>query len=311
MPYRTKSDTLKVTGATIYYEVRGAGPLLVMIPGGPADAGTFAGLAEPLADHYTVVAYDPRGNSRSTFDGEPEEQRLDVHGDDAARLIEAFGADPVYVFGSSGGGQIGLNLAARHPERVHTLVAHEPPCLRMLPDPSEALAGMQEVYDTYRGEGVGPGMQKFMEVAGLGGGPRREDAPPQLEPSPEAREAFARIGGNLNYFLAHGLKPISSYVPDVSALRAAAVRVVVGVGETSEGQLAHRTAVALADKLGTEPVPFPGDHGGFGSHPDAFAEMLHRIFRGEGTPRREEGSALHAGDVRVGRGNDRRVRSRH
>src|SRR5438093_5548926 len=113
MPHRPKSDTLKVTGATIYYEVRGTGPVLVMIPGGPADAGAFAGLAERLADRYTVVAYDPRGNSRSTFDGAPEEQRLDVHGDDAARLIEAFGDDPAYVLGSSGGGQIGLNLAAR------------------------------------------------------------------------------------------------------------------------------------------------------------------------------------------------------
>jgi pimeloyl-ACP methyl ester carboxylesterase len=302
MTYRTKSDTLKVTGATIYYEVRGSGPVLVMIPGGPADAGIFAGLAEHLADHYTVVACDPRGNSRSTFDGAPEEQHLDIHGDDAARLIEVFGDDPAYVFGSSGGGQIGLNLAARHPERVHTLVAHEPPCLRMLPDPSEALAGMQKVYDTYRREGVGPGMQKFMEVAGLGGGPQREDAPPQVEPSPEAREAFARIHGNLEYFLAHGLKPISFYAPDVDALRATTVRVVVGIGESSHGQLAHRTAVALAEKLGTVPVPFPGDHGGYGPHPDTFAEILHRIFRGEGTPRQAEGSAFHAGDVPVGRG---------
>jgi pimeloyl-ACP methyl ester carboxylesterase len=311
MTHPTKSDTLKVTGATIYYEVRGSGPVLVMIPGGPADAGVFAGVAEDLAANYTVVAYDPRGNSRSTFDGAPEEQRLDIHGDDAARLIETFGDSPAYVFGSSGGGQIGLNLASRHPGRVRTLVAHEPPCLRMLPDPSDALAGIQEVYDTYRREGVGPGMQKFMQVAGLGGGQRQPDASPQSEPGPQAREAFARIGGNLEYFLAHGLRPISFAVPDVSALRAAGVRVVVGVGETSGGQLAHRTAMALAEKLGTDPVSFPGDHGGFGSHPDAFAEILHRIFQGEGTARQAEDSARRAGEVRVGRGNDRRVSGRH
>jgi pimeloyl-ACP methyl ester carboxylesterase len=301
MTHPTRSHTLKVIGATIYYEVRGSGPVLVMIPGGPADAGVFAAVAERLASNYTVVAYDPRGNSRSTFDGAPEEQRLDVHGDDAARLIETFGDDPAYVFGSSGGGQIGLNLAARDPGRVRTLVAHEPPCLRMLADPSDALADIQEVYDTYRREGVGPGMQKFMQVAGLGGGQQRQDAPPPSEPSPEAREAFTRIGGNLEYFLAHGLKPISFYFPDVSALRAASVRVVVGIGETSGGQLAHRTAMALAEKLGTVPVSFPGDHGGYGSHPDAFAEILHRIFQGEGTDRQAEGAELHAGGVRVGR----------
>ena len=74
MMHSTKPNTLKVPGASIYYEVQGAGPLLVMIPGGPTDAGVFAGLAASLADRYTVVAYDPRGNSRSVFDAEPKEQ---------------------------------------------------------------------------------------------------------------------------------------------------------------------------------------------------------------------------------------------
>lgn len=282
MRYPTKSHTLKVPGGTIYYELQGSGPVLVMIPGGPTtDAGIFTGLAGCLADRCTVVAYDPRGNSRSTLDGTPEEQQLDVHGDDAARLIEALGDEAASVFGSSGGGQIGLNLAARHPERVRALVAHEPPCIQVLPDPSEALAGIQEVYDTYRREGVGPAMQKFREVAGLGDGPQQKDAPPESEPTPDARQAFARIDGNLDYFLAHGFKPISLSVPDVDALSAGPARVVVGIGESSGGQLTHRTAVALAEKLGTEPVTFPGDHGGFGSHPDNFAETLHRVLRGE------------------------------
>jgi len=195
MTYATKSHTLKVPGATIYYEVQGSGPVLLMIPGGPTDASVFAGLAGRLADRYTVVTYDPRGNSRSTFDGAPEEQQLDVHGDDAARLIEALSDEPAYVLGSSGGGQIGLNLAARHPERVRALVAHEPPCMEMLPDPSEARAGMQAVCDTYRREGIRPAMQQFMGIAGVGGGPPREGPPPELAQAPDAKEAFARISG--------------------------------------------------------------------------------------------------------------------
>jgi pimeloyl-ACP methyl ester carboxylesterase len=276
----SKSDTLKVPGASLYYEIRGSGPLLVMIPGGPADAGIFAGVAARLADRYTVVAYDPRGNSRSTFDGAPEDLQLDVHGDDAARLIEALGNQPAYVFGNSGGGQTGLNLAARHSERVRTLVAHEPPCLGMLPEPSEALAA-QEVYDTYRREGAGPAMQKFREVSGMVGQPQQVGATPQFEPPPEAVEALARLNRNLDYFFAHALMQIGSYIPDVDALRASPARVVVGIGESSAGQLAHRTAAALAEKLGTKPVTFPGDHLGFGSHPDTFAATLHRVFGGE------------------------------
>ena len=136
MTHPAKSSTLKVPGAEIYYEVRGSGPILLIIPGGPQDAGVFADVSQHLADRYTVVAYDPRGNSRSTFDGEPEELSLDVQADDAAALIGALGGGPAYVFGTSGGAQIGLNLAARHPDLVRIVVAHEPPAIMLLDDPS-------------------------------------------------------------------------------------------------------------------------------------------------------------------------------
>ena len=268
---------LKVPDARLYYEVQGSGPVLLMIPGGPADAGVFAGLAACMADRYKVVPYDPRGNSRSVLDGPPEDQRMDVHGDDAARLLAAMGDQSAYVLGSSGGAQIGLNLAARYPGRVHTLVAHEPPCVELLPDAAEQRAFVNTVYDTYRTHGVRPAMQKFAAGAGLRDGPQ----PDQAAPSPQMREAFGRVMRNLDFFLAHGLKPISLYVPDIATLRAGPARIVVGVGETSTGQLAHRTAVALAERLGTTPVTFPGDHGGYGAQPAAFAEKLHLALRGE------------------------------
>src|SRR5688572_8059775 len=81
--------TLKVPGATLYYEVRGKGPVLLLISGGPADADVFAGLAQALAPRYRVVTYDPRGNSRSRLDGGPQEWKAEVHADDAARIVDA------------------------------------------------------------------------------------------------------------------------------------------------------------------------------------------------------------------------------
>ena len=33
------THTLKVPGASLYYELRGSGPVLLFMPGGPADAG--------------------------------------------------------------------------------------------------------------------------------------------------------------------------------------------------------------------------------------------------------------------------------
>ncbi|UGX87095.1 alpha/beta fold hydrolase [Phyllobacterium meliloti] len=276
MTFPTKTGTLKVPGAKIYYEAQGSGPLLLLIAGGPTDAGVFAELSHFLADRYTVVAYDPRGNSRSPFDGKPEALQLDVHGDDAARLIEALGDGPAFVMGNSGGAQIGLNLAARHPEKVRALVAHEPPCLMLLPDPSEALAGNKEIHDTYQREGVEAAMQKFMAMAGLD--EHSEDEEQQAPPPPEALETFERINGNMDYFLAHGLMPLSLYQPEIETLRTGKPDVIVGVGEQTVGEIANRTGVALAEKLGTQPMQFPGDHGGYGPHAEAFAKTLHAAF---------------------------------
>jgi hypothetical protein len=52
---------------------------------------------------------------------------------------------------------------------------------------------------------------------------------------------------------------------------------VVGAGVTSRGQLANRTAVALAARLGTPVVEFPGDHGGFAALPEQFGRELARV----------------------------------
>jgi pimeloyl-ACP methyl ester carboxylesterase len=153
---KAQSSLLKVPGAQTYYEEQGSGPVLLMIPGGPADAGIFAALASLLAAQYAVVRYDPRGNSRSVLDGPPQDPDVNVHGDDAAQLLDELGGEPAYVLGSSGGAQIGLNLAARYPARVLTLVAHEPPCMELLPEAAQQRAFTDAVYNTYLTEGAGP-----------------------------------------------------------------------------------------------------------------------------------------------------------
>jgi len=77
---------------------------------------------------------------------------------------------------------------------------------------------------------------------------------------------------------------ITSYQPDFEALQAASTRIVVGAGAESEGEMAHRGALAVAERLGMEPMIFPSHHGGFlgGEHgwagdPNAFAAKLHEV----------------------------------
>jgi pimeloyl-ACP methyl ester carboxylesterase len=267
-----KTSTLKVPGATIYYEERGQGPLLIIIPGGPQDAGVFDEIAGRLADRYRVVTFDPRGNSRSPFDGEVQPLDVDVQADDVAALIKELGGGPAQVFGTSGGAQIGLNLAARHPKLVTTVVAHEPPSILLLDDPAPEIAADQALIDTYRRDGVEAAMGQFFAMNGLGD---ETDAPPEMEMPPEAMETFARVSGNFEYWLAGGMVALDRYVPDVATLKSGTPRIVVAIGEESSGQPIEAMGKALAKKLGVAPVPFPGDHMGFEMHAAAFANTLH------------------------------------
>jgi pimeloyl-ACP methyl ester carboxylesterase len=269
-----KTATLKVPGATLHYEVRGSGPVLLCISGGPTDAGMFTDLAGRLADRYTVVTYDQRGHSRSTLDGEPEDIPVSVHADDAAAILEAVGTEPAYVYGNSGGGTIGLELVVRHPGLVRTLVAHETFLMELLPDAERWRSEFDAISELYRAEGVMAAMGKFGAIVEEGG-PRYSEEMQKAPPSPEAQEMMGRMAGNFDLFIAHELRLNGSYVPDVDALQRGSTRIVSAAGENSGEQAARRSALALAERLGIPPTKFPGAHGGWGSDPQGFAERLH------------------------------------
>jgi clorobiocin biosynthesis protein CloN7 len=266
------THTLDVPGARLYYERRGSGPLLLMI-GSPMDSTGFAPLANALAGDYTVVTYDPRGIGNSSREDTAQDVTPEQQADDVHRLLAALGGQPADVFGSSGGAVVGLALVTAHPDQVRTLVAHEPPVVELLPDSAQLRAQIQDIYDTYRADGADNAMQKFLAHAGLGEGPGQQDAP-RWEPSPEQ---LARMRATTEEFLAHLIRPTTRYRPDLGALRAASTRIVVAGGTTSRGQLANRTAVALAEQLGTTVVDFPGDHGGFVALPEQCGRVLDRV----------------------------------
>jgi pimeloyl-ACP methyl ester carboxylesterase len=122
-----------VPGADLHYEIRGDGPLLLVI-GSPMAAAEFAPLADALASDHTVVTYDPRGHGSSAISGPDDDATPDQRADDIAAILDDLGAADADVFGSSGGAVTGLALVSRHAARVRTLVAHEPPLLELLPD---------------------------------------------------------------------------------------------------------------------------------------------------------------------------------
>lgn len=269
----TVAQTLDVPGARLYYERQGAGPLLLMI-GSPMDGSGFAGLARALAGRYSVVTYDPRGIGHSTRDDATKDVTPEQQADDVHRLLSAIGGGPAHVFGSSGGAVVGLALVAAHPGQVRTLVAHEPPVIDLLPDRDQVRAQIDDIYATYQSDGPDQAMAKFMAHAGLAEPPGQDPAAPRWEPAPEQ---LATMRAATDTFLAHLLRPTTNYRADIDALRSAPPRIVVAVGATSKGQLAHRTAETLAARLGTPAVEFPGDHAGFLTLPEQCARVLDQV----------------------------------
>jgi pimeloyl-ACP methyl ester carboxylesterase len=252
-----KTERLQVPGASLYYEVRGSGLVLLMIPGGPDDAGGFKGIADRLADTYTVVTYDCRGNSRSPMQGSWDDLTVALFADDAHRLLDAVSTDQADVLGSSGGATYALDLVARYPGRVRTLVAHEPPVSELLPDAARYHALNEHVGETYRSGGTFAALEMFTKGIGFG----NDDPPERTEQTPEDAAAEARVGANLGLFAGRLIPIIGNYEPDLAALRENPTRIVVGVGdESTPEQMVYQTAHELAERLGSQPAHFPGGH---------------------------------------------------
>src|SRR2546422_7312479 len=123
-----KTNTLEVPGASLYYEVRGSGPVLLMMPGGPADAATFRRIEDDLASTYRVVTYDPRGLSHSKLNEPLDDSRMgQIFADDVHRLLATLTDTKANVFASSGGGASLPRPGARHPGDPDPRGVHWPP----------------------------------------------------------------------------------------------------------------------------------------------------------------------------------------
>ncbi|MHC5260857.1 alpha/beta fold hydrolase [Streptomyces sp. UC4497] len=286
-----KTHTLETAAADLVYDVRGplpttdGRPPLLMV-GQPMDASGFAALAARFPER-TVVTYDPRGLGRTVRkdgrdDHVPEIQAGDVHA-----VIEALGAGPVEMFASSGGAVTALAVVAKYPADVTTLVAHEPPLITLTPDGEAAVRARAGVRDAYEKRGWGAGMAAFVAMTSWEG--EFTDAYfAQPEPDPAAFGMPTEDDGSRDDpLLSDRSWAVSSYRPDVDALVAAPTRVVIAVGEESEGVQTGRTSVATAELLGQRVAVFPSHHAGFcdgefgyPGKPDEFAHRLREVLDG-------------------------------
>lgn len=263
--------TLEVPGARLHYEVRGAGPVVVLI-GAPMDATSFAPLADVLAADHTVLTTDPRGVNRSWVEDREAESTPQMRADDLSRLLTHVDAGPAAVFGSSGGAVSALALVQEHPEQVHTVIAHEPPLEELVEDRELLRAQTEDMIATYLRGDVQGAWRRFLSTANI-------HLPEPVFDAMFGGERDAQTAADEHYEFANMLRATTRWEPDVEALRSTSTRIIVGIGEESPGQLCDRTSTALAAALDVSPMMFPGGHIGYVEDPDGFAFRLRAVLR--------------------------------
>ena len=279
-----ETHTLDVPGAVLHYDVRNndasTQPVLLLI-GSPMGATGFGTLAGHFTDR-TVVTYDPRGAERSKRTDGALQSTTEEHADDLHQLILALDAGPVDIFATSGGAVNALALVARHPEQVRTLVAHEPLAAQVLPDREPVMAALE---GSMRPTSVRALARRWRNSSRSSAMRARSRPVSRTSPvrTPPISGSAEDDGSRDDPLLGLNMPSTPGHHHDFDALRAAPTRIVVGVGAQSANMMAGRAGIAVAGRLGTAPVTFPGGHefvggeyGGMGE-PDAFAATLREV----------------------------------
>jgi pimeloyl-ACP methyl ester carboxylesterase len=117
----------QVDSISWYYELRGRGPTVVLIPSGEGDCGSFEKVAVALISEFTVLTFDMPGFSRSSDPPGFADYSMTQAANEVAALVHALDVAPATFYGCSSGGQVALSLVADHSALVRNAVVHEVP----------------------------------------------------------------------------------------------------------------------------------------------------------------------------------------
>ncbi len=251
----------------LYCEVHGTGPSLVLVPGASGDGGYLQPLADALADEFTVVTYDRRGNSRSPRpEGwtrtSSEEQARDIAG-----LVRALDVAPAVVLGNSSGAIIALYAVMEHKRLFRGALLHEPALLSVLQHPEDVMVVMQPmIKDAMAKGGPRAAMEAFVGFA----------AGESIRPLPGP--VIQRMLNNGEVFFGLEFGTFESWRPDEERLRALSVPVKLLVGEESPPFFGE-IGLWIAERLGNEVVRVPGGHVGMIDRLHDFVEAVRPLVR--------------------------------
>ena len=117
--FSAHSSKIKLNGIEIYYEVFGMGEPLLLLHGNNESIRSFRSQIDEFRKHYKVIAVDSRGQGKSTID--KQEMNYELMAKDMNDLLEHLNIDSAHVVGWSDGGNTGLIMAMKYPDKVKTL----------------------------------------------------------------------------------------------------------------------------------------------------------------------------------------------
>jgi pimeloyl-ACP methyl ester carboxylesterase len=109
-----------VNGIKVYYEIYGAGEPLLLLHGNSGSMESFSQQIPELSKHFKVIAVDSRAQGKST--DSDQEITYALMASDMSALMDKLNLASVHVVGWSDGGNVGLELALAHPQKVKKLV---------------------------------------------------------------------------------------------------------------------------------------------------------------------------------------------
>jgi non-heme chloroperoxidase len=128
------------TGVQLAYIERGQGDPVVLVHGTLGDYRSWELQLDAFAKAHRTISYSRRYHYPNQCDEGETNYSAALHADDLAAFITGLGLTSAHVVGNSYGAYTTLFLAARHPERVRTLVLGDPPIFPLLDHSQEGRA---------------------------------------------------------------------------------------------------------------------------------------------------------------------------
>ncbi len=273
-----QSGLVATEGDELYYEVRGAGKPLLLIPPAGGDGWQYSFVADILSDEYRVITYDRRANGRSSMNA-PQNFEISQQSRDAVAVLHAAGERSAFVLGNSSGAVIALDMAKTQPGALKAAIIHEAPLPRLLPEARKWQRFFAGVYAMAFRMGPSWAALRFMlgtqlpfraliKATGPVNGHRKHSREPYLSDR-AASEVLVKLE----------LLPVTNYLPGVEKIKQNGVRMVIAVGEwgVKRNTWYVRANQLLAQQLDCELVIFPGHHGSFMDMPFEWAAALREV----------------------------------